>query len=124
MADVNFDTSDLTAGIERLTISVQEKVKKGVNDIATEILRLSQIEVPHDQGNLQNSGQIDPGDDEFEQIVGYNTVYAAYQHEGVRADGSHVVTHWQAGRKKKYLEDPIRNNLDTFNEYMNGVFEP
>lgn len=123
MANVTFDTSNLEAGLLEFATSVGEKLAKGVDDIANEVLRLSQFEVPHDTGILQNSGQIDDGEGKYEKIVGYNTVYAAFQHEGVRADGSHVVTHWQDGRKKKYLEDPIRNNLTTFVDYLAGIFD-
>lgn len=123
MADINFDVSDLQSGLSRLSESASEKIKQGINNIANEILRLSQFEVPHDTGNLQNSGHTEAGEDDYEKIVGYNTVYAAYQHEGMRADGSHVVTQWQDGRKKKYLEDPIRNNIETFISYLNGAFD-
>lgn len=118
MADVEWDTSDLSQGLDRLSQAMKGAVSQAVADVANEVLRLSQFEVPHDTGNLQNSGHVEDGQDEFEKIVGYNTVYAAFQHEGVRADGSHVVTHWQDGRKKKYLEDPIRNNIETFQTYI------
>lgn len=121
MANVDWDTSSFDAAVEKLSQSAEEKAKKGVSDVAAEILRLSQFEVPHDTGNLQNSGQIDPGNG-LEQIVGYNTVYAAYQHEGIRADGTHPISQWQGGRKGKYLEDPIRHNLSTFKNYFNGIF--
>lgn len=120
---VTTDASDLERGIAFFLTSVHEKVKKGVGDVANEVLRLSQFEVPHDTGNLQNSGHVEDGESDAEKIVGYNTVYAAFQHEGMRADGTHVVTNWQDGRKKKYLEDPIRNNLDTFQEFLNGIFD-
>lgn len=123
MAKVDWDASGLMAGLDSWLESVKEKTAKAVTDIANEVLRLSQLEVPHDTGNLQNSGAVEDGESPVEKIVGYNTVYAAYQHEGVRADGSHVVTHWQDGRKKKYLEDPIRNNIDTFQDYLNGIFD-
>lgn len=123
MAGVTWDTSEFDAGMIALGISVGKKTHTAINAIATEILRLSQIEVPHDTGNLQNSGAVENGSSEDEKIVGYNTVYAAFQHEGVRADGSHVITHWQDGRKKKYLEDPIRNNLETFKNYYDGIFD-
>ncbi len=121
MADV-VDTSSFDAGIIQFAFSVGNKTRKDLQDIATEILRLSQLEVPHDQGTLQNSGAIEDGPEENMVTVGYNTVYAAYQHEGARADGSHPIHAWQAGRKGKYLEDPIRNNLGRFKDYFLGVF--
>ena len=121
MAGITWDDSSFQEGVRLLQAKINAGAKKAVSDIAAEVLRLSQMEVPHDVGTLQNSGAVEPGTDEFEQIVGYNTVYAAYQHEGHRADGSHVITHYQGGRKGKYLEDPIRNNLDTFKSYFDGI---
>lgn len=122
MASIDFDVTELNAGLDRWLESVEEKTTQTVEAVANEVLRLSQFEVPHDTGNLQNSGSVSQASP-VEFIVGYNTVYAAFQHEGVRADGTHVVTHWQDGRKKKYLEDPIRKNLDVFRAFYDSVFE-
>lgn len=76
--------------------------RKANNNVADEILRLSQFEVPHDTGLLQNSGHTESEGDGA--IVGYNKVYAARMHE-------HPEYHFQKGRKGKYLEDPIKNNM-------------
>ena len=82
---------------------------KGVRDVASEILRLSSFEVPHDTGMLQSSGHIEDLNDE--SIVGYNKVYAARLHE-------HPEYHFQKGRKAKYLEGPIKKNLHIFISYI------
>lgn len=87
--------------------------------MSQEIGRLSSFEVPHDTGQLQNSYGIDEEEEGY--VVGYNKVYAAYQHEGVRADGTHVVKNYQKGRKGKYLEDPIKNNLSQLLGYYQRV---
>jgi hypothetical protein len=59
---------------------------------------------------LQSSGHIEPyADDDI--IVGYNKVYAARLHENPQY-------HFQKGRKGKYLEDPIKNNLNVFIKFM------
>lgn len=121
MANVDWDTSSFDDAIGKLSKSAEDKAKQAVDKVAAEILRLSQFEVPLDTSNLLQSGQIDPGTG-LEQIVGYNTVYAAYQHEGVRRDGTHPISHWQGGRKGKYLEDPIRHNIDVFRSFFNGIF--
>ena len=99
------DTSDLNRGIGELLAKLPELQRQATNDIAHEILRLSQFEVPHNIGTLQNSGGVDPEGDGA--IVGYNTVYAARLHE-------HPEYHFQKGRKGKYLEDPLKNNLSVF----------
>lgn len=110
---VKWDDSDFklkTAALQKKTV---EASKKGLFDIGLELLRLSQKEVPHDVGTLQNSGHIEPGflegvDDEV--IVGYNTVYAARLHENPQY-------HFKNGRKGKYLEDPLKTNLDVFGKF-------
>jgi len=84
-------------------------LQQGVHDVASEILRLSGREVPHDKGLLQNSGNVE--DQKEESIVGYNKVYAARLHE-------HPEYRFQKGRKGKYLEDPIKNNLSVFIKYI------
>lgn len=117
MAGINFDTSGLDRGIENLRRQIGGASSKAVKDVATEILRLSQFEVPHDKGLLQNSGMVEDVT-EGVSIVGYNKEYASYQHEGRRADGSHVVVNYGKGRKGKYLEDPIKNNLNVFSRVL------
>lgn len=114
MANIVWDTSEFDAGLDKLVALVELNTKKAINDIATEVLRLSQFEVPHNIGTLQNSGHVEPGDNENEKIVGYNTVYAAKLHENPQFN-------FQAGRKGKYLEDPIRVNLETFQNYFKGL---
>jgi|SRR5665213_792435 len=118
--DVTWDVSDLEAKATALIAKAKKNTLQAVNDVSTTILALSQIEVPHDMGTLQNSGSTIPATDQDNPVavVGYNTVYAAYQHEGQRIDGSHVIRHYQDGRKGKYLEDPIKNNLTVFRNYF------
>lgn len=84
-------------------------VRQGVHNVATEILRLSGMEVPHDKGLLQNSGNVE--DEKDQSTVGYNKVYAAHLHE-------HPEYRFQKGRKGKYLEDPIKRNLGVFIQYI------
>jgi hypothetical protein len=110
---ITVDTSDLQKGLARLDNVAKDAFLHGVNDIADEILRLSMFEVAHDTGRLQASGHVEPESDKS-VIVGYNTVYAARLHE-------HPEYRFQKGRKGKYLEDPIKNNLSVFIKYMAGA---
>ena len=102
---IEVDTSDLNRGIGELLAKMPGLARKVSSAIAEEILRLSQFEVPHDTGLLQGSGQVEPDGEGY--IVGYNKVYASRLHE-------HPEYHFQKGRKGKYMEDPIKNNLSTF----------
>ncbi len=119
---ITIDASDLNKGIERLLGEADKANKKGMSDVAEEIMRLSHEQVPlGETAVLQNSGQVEPGDEEY--VVGYNCTYAAYQHEGQRKDGTHVVKHYTNARsKRKFLEDPIKNNTDVLLEhYANAM---
>lgn len=119
--DIDLDASDFLKKVEGAITTAQDATKRGIKQVADEILRLSQFEVPHDTGLLQNSGHVEADGDG--QIVGYNKVYAAYQHEGRRSDGSYVITNYQKGRKGKFLEDPIKNNLSVFKRFLEDALK-
>lgn len=96
------DTTQFAANLRKLTTKIDPARKFTALDIGNEILRLSQMEVPHDKGTLQNSGTVEEiGDD---VVVGYHTPYAARLHE-------HPEYNFQKGRKGKYLSDPIIRNV-------------
>lgn len=116
-ATIEFNDIDFLAKVALFEMEMKKKTMQGVNDVANEIMRLSQIEVPIKDSLLSQSGVVYPATnpDSPEAIVGYNKEYAAYQHEGHWEDGSHIITHHTNPRSKtKYLEDPIRNNLELF----------
>jgi hypothetical protein len=108
-SNITIDISDFVKGLGRLDNVMKQVKTRGIRDVASEILRLSTFEVPHDKGLLQASGHVEDLDDE--SIVGYNKVYAARLHE-------HPEYRFQKGRKGKYLEDPIKNNLHVFIQYF------
>ena len=114
---IKWDTSSFDRGVADLNVKIVSQTQKAVNRVADEVLRLSSFEVPHDTGLLQNSGHVeDMGD---HAIVGYNKVYAARLHE-------HPEYRFQKGRKGKYLESPIKNNmpvlLQYYREVISGLF--
>jgi hypothetical protein len=84
-----------------------------------ELLRLSRFVVPFASGRLSQSGFFRREGQYW--ITGYNTKYAMYQHEGMRRDGSRVVRNWSNGRKSKYLENPLKENISTWNKVANQV---
>lgn len=110
---INVDNSDFFKGLDRLSNAAKGFILQGVNDVASEILRLASFENPHDTGQLQSSAHVEPVKDD-EVIVGYNKVYAARLHE-------HPEYRFQKGRKGKYLEDPIKNNMAVFLKYMQNA---
>lgn len=110
MANIDWDTKDFDKGVIRLNDVMQKAATAALDKVANEVLRLSTYEVPHDEGMLQNSGSMEPVDDN-EVMVGYNMVYAARLHE-------HPEYKFQKGRKGKYLIDPILQNLTAFKGFV------
>lgn len=109
MAELTFDTAEFDKGTERLEMTLSNVRKESLDMVADFILKQSQDQVPHDKGTLQDSGTKEPDGEDI--LVGYNTEYAAHLHE-------HPEYNFQAGRKGKYLEDPIKNNLNALNDIL------
>lgn len=93
---------------------------------AGELLRLSRYVVPFGKakknyrpGRLSQSGFFRKEGQYW--ITGYDTKYAMYQHEGMRRDGSRIVRNWSNGRRSKYLENPLKENISTWNKVANQV---
>lgn len=95
------DVTQFVANVKKLTDKIPGADKISALAVGNEVLRLSQIEVPHDEGSLQNSGTVETIDNVV--IVGYHEPYAARLHE-------HPEYNFQKGRKGKYLSDPIVRN--------------
>jgi hypothetical protein len=118
---VELDLSGLKAGADRLSRLTRSGNVDAINRIADMLLTLSQKEVPHDKGTLQNSGHVDQAKDidSPEAVVSYGGMaapYAAYLHE-------HPEFNFQAGRKGKYLEDPLKNNLNIFKNIYSDIMK-
>ncbi len=114
MIDITLDTKGFLASIDKLGKQATVAGKFSAIDIGYEIMRLSQMEVPHDKGTLQNSGTVDESGDDV--IVGYHTPYAARLHE-------HPEYRFGKGRKGKYLEDPIKRNEQVLGISFAKTFE-
>lgn len=97
----NLDSGAVMARLGLLEKAIDPTLDLSAEDVSNEVLRLSQMEVPHDEGTLQNSGVVEKVDGDW--VVGYHTAYAARLHE-------HPQYRFQKGRKGKYLEDPVLKN--------------
>lgn len=101
MINASMDAKMVMANLPRLSTAIEVGAGKGGLDIMMELMRLSQEQVPHDEGTLQNSGTVEVVGQDV--VLGYHTPYAARLHE-------HPEYRFQAGRKGKYIEDPIIAN--------------
>lgn len=102
MIVMGFDSKMVMANLPNLDRAVTRGVPKALLDAGLEGMRLTQYEVPHDEGTLQNSGAVEvmPNGD---VVLGYHTPYAARLHE-------HPEYRFQKGRKGKYISDPLERN--------------
>ncbi len=112
--DIKVDSKEVEKNLMALLDKSKTWVEKASMDLASEILRLSSFEVPHDKGLLQSSGMVEA--EEKGAIVGYNKVYAARLHENPQY-------HFQGGRKGKYLEDPIKKNMKVFLDFIGNIIK-
>lgn len=103
------DIREVSANLKKMSDAMEKHRKDILMELADTLLLMSRKMVPHDMGDLEKSGQV--GYENNKSIVFYNKRYAAFQHEGVRADGTHRVRNWQSGRSKKFLEYPVRRNF-------------
>lgn len=106
---IDIDDTDFKRTMDALTRALDDIGKSALMEMADALLVVSRLEVPHDTGRLQSTGNAFWDNDS--SAVAYDTEYASYVHEGMRADGSHVIQYYQKGRKKKFLEQPLLQNL-------------
>ena len=124
MANVIWNTADFFSKMGNLDRKATKGAKNAIQAVAEDLLAKSQNEVPLDQAILQNSGHTEHKKDESAVVYGgASAPYAIYQHEGARKDGSHVIrNHSISGRKTKFLEDPIKNNMAHWLKVYGQVF--
>jgi hypothetical protein len=106
---VTWDLSEFNSRVSQLNAKVVSVATEAVGMAGDELLRLSTSEVPHDTGYLQASGKVSKKS--LEAAVSYNTPYAVRVHE-------HPEFRFQGGRKGKYLEDPMKRNVETFRQII------
>ena len=98
-----------------------------LSTMATDILRLSKEQVPVGRpkatggkggGHLKASGILSRVEN-LKYRINYNKEYAAYQHRGMRRDGTHVVRNYSyPGSKAKYLSDPAESIWNKRKSYV------
>lgn len=94
-------TDEVMANLSQYLKTVPELVQDELGRYAERILSESLEEVPWDTTHLLQTGTIEQAEGDPNALqIGYNTPYAARQHEDM------TFYHPKPGRKAKYLEDP------------------
>ncbi len=73
-----------TKGLDALLAHWDAGVAAILDKVAADVLAESQRTVPVVTGNLKNSGQVEPGDDQYSRYIHYQAEYAAYVEFGTR----------------------------------------
>ncbi|MEU5302220.1 hypothetical protein ACH4YO_23875 [Streptomyces noursei] len=96
---------------EQVLASTREGAARGLRLAAEYVLGRSRVQVPIDEGTLERSGVASVDEHSLTAAVSYDTPYAVRQHE-------ELTWRHDAGRKAKYLEDPLTESAGTVAEII------
>jgi hypothetical protein len=101
----------------RIRHDFADRVHAAVADALEEVCEVALAEanesVPIEEGTLQASGFAEVDRETLEGQVGYDTVYAARQHE-------EVTWRHDPGRRAKWLELTVEENRDRYEQHIAG----
>lgn len=90
---------------------VRAAAVRALDQAAEYVLEVANRTVPHETGQLQDSGDTDVDDRQLLATVSYNTPYARYQHE--RLDLRH-----KPGRRAKWLEKTLQEEANAVRRFL------
>jgi hypothetical protein len=85
---------------EDVTVSVQAAALRGLQMAGEHILEESNRTIPHNEGTMQDSGEVSVDGSKLEASVSYDTPYTVRQHEDTSMRHPN-------GRKAKFLETAL-----------------
>ena len=91
--------------------AVRQAAARGLLLGAEHVLQVSRTQVPIDEATLERSGTASVDSSSLTAAISYDTPYAVRQHE-------EMTYRHAAGRKAKYLEDPMREEADQVGEII------
>jgi len=113
MLSFALDLKSLQKGLTNFQKDVVKRIPKALEKVAEQIRIDSRDKVPQDTRELVNSWTVEKkGDLTLE--AGYDIVYAMYQHQGRRADGTHIIRNRPAGGQSFFLKSTIDSNLQKY----------
>lgn len=84
----------------------REGAARGLRLAAERVLQVSRRQVPIEEATLERSGVATVDEADLTAAISYDTPYAVRQHE-------ELTYRHDAGRKAKYLEDPLNTEAGT-----------
>lgn len=124
MSNINIEIEQLANMFNEAANEIESKMSEGVNEIAEDLLSVSQKLAPLDEGGLMENGSVDPAKKEGNDIVarvGYSKEYALRRHEemynlGATSAKKPSIDGMSVGRK--YLEQPSVKYGEKYAEYL------
>lgn len=115
MIKFELDFGEVKRNLRKLnnTRLIEKAVKRALSKVALQMRRDSVNKVPRVTGSLVNSWK-EESTGKLSIEVGYDIIYAFYQHQGRRNDGSHYITRRPGGGQSFFLKDPIEQNLQKY----------
>lgn len=114
MIKLDVDFKELSQNLK--TLANPNQTRKAVNyalsKVALEMRKDVIPRVPRDTGELVNSWEVQKTDDYIE--AGFNLIYAQYQHQGMRADGTYIIRNRPAGGETYFFKNSINANLKKY----------
>lgn len=89
---------------------------EGLELAAEYLLQVSAELAPHEEGDLERSGEVSKDDNAQTVAVSYDRPYAVRQHE-------EMTWRHDPGKQAKYLEDPMNNEKPTMLGLLAGPIE-
>jgi len=103
--------ADITWNGDEILAQLRDAQVRGLTLAGEHLLQVSRGEVPIEEATLERSGAVSVDAEDRSAAVSYDTEYAAVQHED-------LTFRHDAGRKAKYLEDPLNAERETMLELI------
>lgn len=115
MLTFDLDFKELETNLSRLSSPafINSIAKEALHVVAKQIQKDSKPLVPKDTKDLVNSWKVE-NSGTLSLEAGYDIIYAMYQHQGVRSDGTHIIRNRPAGGESFFLKKPIDRNLKSY----------
>lgn len=114
--EADIDIQGFNSVLAKLLNRSEFKTQNGLRMVANKLQADAYDKVPNDTGELVRSYRYIIDDTSME--AGYDIEYSAYQHQGRRADGTHVIRNRPAGGETFWLRNTVNDNLDDYTDII------
>lgn len=122
MLEFSLDFKDLKRDLDRLAdrSTITRAYKKALEKVADQIQKDAKNKTPEGTKELLNSWVKEWDGDDL--LAGYDIIYAMYQHQGRRDDGTHIIRNRPAGGETYYLKNTLDQNANKYFELFETEF--